>query len=339
VGPISEHTNARAHCSFQLGTTTEYGSTWLSVASSTYETCTVVQTLDYYPYGATRIRTNASGADSARKYIGQFADLSGLNFLQARYQDPQRGQFISQDPSFLAVGDPNKLQQVTGLDQRAFLADPQLANSYSYGRDNPITIKDPQGNFVFLLAALPWIYGAYTAGQVYVDYTYWRDINSISSDISRSQRLDPTLKAGNDFVTYLASRGLEQVGLRTSSVAMDTMFIAKDAVETYRDNPLFNYLQRNYVTSSASGQNGGLPLMNFGGSNYGAALSNIFSASMDSRRQAANSYNVSTGATGSGGSAPRNDSLYVTPSGAVVTFGGQLVAPPPPQTSSTNSKK
>jgi YD repeat-containing protein len=35
---------------------------------------TVVQTLDYYPYGATRISTNVGGADSARKYINRFAD-------------------------------------------------------------------------------------------------------------------------------------------------------------------------------------------------------------------------------------------------------------------------
>jgi uncharacterized protein RhaS with RHS repeats len=55
---------------------------------------TVVQTLDCYPYGATRISQSTGGADSARKYIGQFADASGLNYLQARYQDPQRGQFI-----------------------------------------------------------------------------------------------------------------------------------------------------------------------------------------------------------------------------------------------------
>src|SRR5258708_8485486 len=34
---------------------------------------TVVQTLDYYPYGPTRISTSVAGADSARKYIGQFA--------------------------------------------------------------------------------------------------------------------------------------------------------------------------------------------------------------------------------------------------------------------------
>jgi RHS repeat-associated protein len=107
---------------------------------------TVVQTLDYYPYGATRISTNVGGAGSARKYIGQFADMSGLNYLQARYQDPQRGQFISQDPTFLALGNPDQLKQLSQQDQQKFLSDPQQMNSYSYGRDNPITQKDPNGN-------------------------------------------------------------------------------------------------------------------------------------------------------------------------------------------------
>src|SRR5215470_17002912 len=65
---------------------------------------TVVQTLDYYPYGATRISTNIGGADSARKYIGQFTDQSGLDYLNARYVDSNRGQFLSQDPTFLALG-------------------------------------------------------------------------------------------------------------------------------------------------------------------------------------------------------------------------------------------
>src|SRR3989344_7849762 len=40
----------------------------------------VIQTLDYYPYGATRISTSANGADSGRKYIGQFADTSDNGF-------------------------------------------------------------------------------------------------------------------------------------------------------------------------------------------------------------------------------------------------------------------
>src|SRR5436190_4929698 len=92
---------------------------------------TVVQTLDYYPYGATRISTNVGGADSARKFIGQFADQSNLDYLNARYYDPARGQFLSQDPVFWS------------LQQNLF--DPQSLNSYSYANDNPINKKDPDG--------------------------------------------------------------------------------------------------------------------------------------------------------------------------------------------------
>jgi RHS repeat-associated protein len=102
----------------------------------TDENDAVVQTLDYYPYGATRISSNVGGTNSSRKFIGQFADQSNLDYLNARYYDPSRGQFISQDPVFL--GDPK--------DQ--LLANPQSLNSYSYANDNPITSKDPSGRQV-----------------------------------------------------------------------------------------------------------------------------------------------------------------------------------------------
>src|SRR6267143_2267791 len=113
----------------------------------TDENDSVVQTLDYYPYGATRVSVSTS-TNEKRKFIGQFTDDSGLDYLQARYYEAARGQFLSEDPSFLAVGDPNKLRQVTGVDQRTFLSDPQLANSTSYARGNPITNKDPNGNYI-----------------------------------------------------------------------------------------------------------------------------------------------------------------------------------------------
>jgi RHS repeat-associated protein len=86
---------------------------------------TVVQTLDYYPYGATRINTNTGGADSARKYIGQFYDENtNLNYFNARYYDSSRGQFLSQDPVFW--GDPKQQN----------LQDPQSLNAYSYSDDS-----------------------------------------------------------------------------------------------------------------------------------------------------------------------------------------------------------
>jgi RHS repeat-associated protein len=110
----------------------------------TDENGNVVQTLDYYPYGSTRISVGTS-TNEKRKFIGQFADDSTLSYLNARYYEGSRGQFVSEDPAFLAVGNSNQLQQLSQPDQQKFLADPQQMNAYSYGRDNPITDKDPQG--------------------------------------------------------------------------------------------------------------------------------------------------------------------------------------------------
>jgi RHS repeat-associated protein len=67
---------------------------------ATDENTNVAQTLDYYPYGATRISVSTS-TNGKRKYVDQFADDSGLSYLNARYYASDRGQFIYEDPTFL----------------------------------------------------------------------------------------------------------------------------------------------------------------------------------------------------------------------------------------------
>jgi RHS repeat-associated protein len=109
----------------------------------TDENGNVVQTLDSYPYGSTRISV-ATSTNEKRQFIGQFQDDSTLSYLNARYYDSNRGQFVNEDPTFLAIGDLNKVQQLA-QDQLKLLSDPQLLNAYSYGRDNPIVSKDPLG--------------------------------------------------------------------------------------------------------------------------------------------------------------------------------------------------
>ena len=81
---------------------------------------TVVQSLDYYPYGSTRID---SGTDvSSREYIGEFFDEeSDLSYLNARYYSNPRGQFNSQDPTHVAIGNLQQIKQLTGKDQSAYL--------------------------------------------------------------------------------------------------------------------------------------------------------------------------------------------------------------------------
>src|SRR6266853_6186267 len=110
----------------------------------TDENDNVVQTLDYYPYGATRISV-ATSTNEKRKYIDQFSDDSGLSYLNARYMDPSRGQFTSEEPIFLNIGDVSQVKQLAQQDQQTYLTDPQVLNSYSYGRDNQITRKDANG--------------------------------------------------------------------------------------------------------------------------------------------------------------------------------------------------
>ena len=67
----------------------------------------VVQTLDYYPYGATRVLSSTS-TNAKRKFIGQFSDDSGLSYLQSRYYNPNQGQFLSQDPLFWQIVCPKR---------------------------------------------------------------------------------------------------------------------------------------------------------------------------------------------------------------------------------------
>src|SRR5262249_15240760 len=99
-----------------------------------YESESVVEAEDFYPYGATRIDTKTNYGGEKRKYAGTESDsLSGLNYAMARYENPTRGQFVSEDPVFL--GDPAQQN----------LKDPQSLNSYSYANDNPITKSDPNG--------------------------------------------------------------------------------------------------------------------------------------------------------------------------------------------------
>jgi RHS repeat-associated protein len=140
-----------------------------STQVTTSEVGTIQQTLDYYPYGQTRINSQ-TGVDQKRKFVGMERDNNtGLDYAKARYYNNTRGGFISTDPSFLEIGDPNRFSQVSGQDMRVALMDPQLQNSYSWARGNPIGNKDPEGNIPAV--AIPFILfgigGALDAGMTY----------------------------------------------------------------------------------------------------------------------------------------------------------------------------
>jgi len=80
----------------------------------------------YLPYGGRR-SSGGSPLPTDRGWIGQTQDAdTGLDYLNARYYDPQSAHFISADP----LNDTDS---------------PQAANPYAYGAANPITFSDPSG--------------------------------------------------------------------------------------------------------------------------------------------------------------------------------------------------
>jgi RHS repeat-associated protein len=80
-----------------------------------------VATYSYDPYGNLTGQTGT--ASTPLLYNGQYMDLeTGLQYLRARYYDPQTAQFISVDPWNTVTGSP-----------------------YGYASQNPLNLSDPLG--------------------------------------------------------------------------------------------------------------------------------------------------------------------------------------------------
>ncbi len=120
----------------------------------------VVQTLDYYPYGGTRVNQSIDGSNERRQYIGQFTDPeTNLSYLNARYYSGITDKFISEDPMFWMI-------------PQDILIDPQQQNSYSYARGNPASQSDPTGLLTFIIPGTGY------------DEKVWSEKGSASSFIS-----------------------------------------------------------------------------------------------------------------------------------------------------------
>lgn len=98
----------------------------------------VSEIVDYWPFGGVRSdEVIGGGSAEQRKFTGHEYDVdTGLSYMEARYYDPSIGRFLSQDPVFWNTS----MLPVQ-------LADPQSWNSYSYARNNPIVLRDPDGQF------------------------------------------------------------------------------------------------------------------------------------------------------------------------------------------------
>ena len=124
---------------------------------------TVADVIEYYPFGGIRLNQQVTSFGEQRRFTGhEFDPGTGLNYMDARYEGPSLGRFLSEDaainnlgtPGSGGDGDPNVASAAGFLDQAnsnnsklvALLTDPQQLNYYSYARNNPLRYTDPTGN-------------------------------------------------------------------------------------------------------------------------------------------------------------------------------------------------
>ena len=290
----------------------------------------LAQWFDYAPYGSLIASTKTGSTTAAREFIGQFADASGLSYLNARYYNGNQGQFTSQDPMFL------------GSPAGQNLGDPQSLNSYSYSDDNPITKEDPTGKCIEDACI----------GETLLAIAIVEEIEAeapaIESDISTTMSAAPEVEssaAANDYGIFDANTTLKAIqevpawqyaqaeettlanwktgtfGLTSASASFASLWYLATMAETGSSAREDMQPFWGMAYDSTSNSNKSVNFAQF--SQINQSFQNVqTSNTIQSRTQAVSSLNAATGA-----STPQSQ-LWTTPSGAVVTWGGQLVAGP-----------
>lgn len=111
--------------------------------------------------------SNVSGATSGaltkvgatninRGYTGHQMDTD-LIYMNARYENPSSGQFLSPDDVTQALGDDVLTKAYTGNNTQSCLHNPQGLHTYSYTRNNPVMYTDPDGKCPVCVAGLIWL--------------------------------------------------------------------------------------------------------------------------------------------------------------------------------------
>ena len=125
-----------------------------SVRMLTDTTGLVSDTYTYDAYGM-----SLSNSDGSYQFAGERRDAeTGLDYLRARYYDPELGRFISKDAF------------------AGFLNDPMSMHDYQYAHANPVNNTDPTGYFTLTEAVTAISFGGILAGVgsslAYVGHQY-----------------------------------------------------------------------------------------------------------------------------------------------------------------------
>ncbi|MFC6762105.1 RHS repeat-associated core domain-containing protein [Sulfitobacter porphyrae] len=111
----------------------------------------------------------------SKGFIGERYDAdAGLQFLNARYNDPELGTFIQPDWSEVTEAGVG-------------------TNRYSYSAIDPINKLDPNGNFWGAIAG--WIAGALGVGQLFADIMLFFNVAQSVSAVARGASLGDVLKS------------------------------------------------------------------------------------------------------------------------------------------------
>jgi len=237
-------------------------------------------------------------------------------------------------------------------------------NSYSYARNNPIILKDADGEMPTAVAGALIGGGIGLAAQFGADTMSgnWSSWQSYAGAAAGGAVQGAVWGSGAGVVSLLyggALSGLAQGGVReglnfASGNGFDASSVGGDVGISAFSNLAGGALLRTVGVPAIAGvtsgrnsfdaitqsiftklQNGTISSVSLStnakmGVSYG--INNAYSTGIQTliqaRQQAAQSYNATLSG---GGSSPNSGSLWVTPSGAVVTWGGSLVSGPAAQ--------
>ncbi len=190
----------------------------------------ITQTLDYFPFGDTRIDTGTD--NETKQFTGYTKDAStGLHYAGARYYANDIGRFISQDPASLRFG--------TDLEElKRFIIDPQKLNTYSYAKNNPVSYIDPDGEEpITLLTALSYTLFAYSVAELGVNAYEINTIRTYPEQFS----VEEINSVQNETLFNLATIGVGKTLDTTDAVLFDSGIIAINELGAHIENPDVNF--------------------------------------------------------------------------------------------------